>query len=327
MSGKNMVLKKVEKELIRFKKKLFYSSPKDKRLEEAQYKLENMPYEIYDKIINSNFSIQIPKIKSIEETLDKIIDEKCSIARFGDGEFSCMRQSRIAYHDPSEGLAEKLKEVLSSDLPNLLIGLPDCFGSLDCYVPYTQAFWRKYMFKKRQMTYSYLNMDRVYYNAFFNRYYLNYNKTDEYYQKCQKYFKRLKEIWKNRDVVLLEGQQARLGVGNDILDEAKSVSRILFYPIRNAFNKYNQILSAFDDIKTDNLILLALGPTATVLAYDLCKKGYQAIDMGHISAEYECFLRKETPLELKSMGQNCSLEHEPDPNDPEYKKQIVKTIT
>ena len=321
-----MVLKKIEKEVGRFKKKLLHSSPKDKQLEETRYKLENIPYEIYDKIVNKSFSVQIPKIKSIEETLDKIIDEKCSIARFGDGEFSCMRQSRIAYHDPCEGLAEKLKEVLSSDLPNLLIGLPDCFGSLDCYVPYTQAFWRKYMYKKRQMTYSYLDMNRVYYNAFFNRYYLNYNKTEEHYQKCCSYFNKLKEIWKDRDVVLLESQEARFGIGNDILDGAQSISRIIFCPIRNAFNKYDQILSAFNDIDPDNLILLALGPTATVLAYDLYRKGYQAVDMGNISEEYECFLRKETPLELKGMGHNYSMKHDSDPDDPEYKKQIIKTI-
>jgi glycosyltransferase family protein len=223
-------------------------------------------------------------------------------------------------------LAERLKEVISSDLPNLLIGLPDCFGSLDCYVPYTRKFWRKYMSKKRQMTYSFLDMIRVYYNAFFNRYYLNFNKTDEHYQRCSIYIKKLKEIWKDRDVVLFESQEARLGVGNDILDGAKSISRILFCPVRNAFNKYDQILSAFDDINPDNLILVSLGPTATVLAYDLCKKGYQAVDFGHISEEYECFLRKETPMELKSMGRDIKMKHASNPDDPEYKKQIIRTI-
>jgi glycosyltransferase family protein len=237
-----------------------------------------------------------------------------------------MNHSRISFHDPSEYLAERLKEVLSSDLPNLLIGLPDCFGSLDCYVPYTRKFWRKYMSKKRQKTYSYLDMNRIYYNAFFNRYYLNFNKTDEYYQRCCTYFKKLKQIWKNRDVILFEGQEARLGVANDILDGAKSISRILFCPVKNAFNKYDQILSAFNDISPDKLILIALGPTATVLAYDLCKKGYQAVDFGHISAEYECFLRKETPLELKSMGHNITMKHASNPDDPEYKRQIIKTI-
>jgi glycosyltransferase family protein len=320
------MLNKIERELGRFKKKLFYSDKTHNQLEEAQYELGNMPYEIYDKVLNHGFSVRLPKIESIEVTLDRIINDRCSIARFGDGEFSCMNCSRISFHDPSEALAGRLKEVLSSDLPDLLIGLPDCFGSLDCYVPYTKRFWRKYMSKKRQMTYSYLDMNRVYYNAFFNRFYLNFNKTDEYYQECRTYVARLKEIWKNRDIVLLESQEARLGVTNDLLNGAKSISRIIFCPVKNAFDKYDQILSAFDEVRSDVLILAALGPTATVLAYDLCRKGYQAVDIGHISEEYECCLRKETPMELKSMGRNSSMKHASDPDDPEYKKQIVRKI-
>jgi len=35
------------------------------------------------------------------------------------------------------------------------------------------------------------------------------------------------------------------------------------------------------------LILIALGPTATVLAYDLALIGYWAIDIGHVDLEYE----------------------------------------
>ena len=322
-----MILEKVKKELARFKKRLFYSGKKHKQLEEMQYTLDNLPYEIYDKAKRGSVDMPIPHIKSIEETLDKIINDKCSISRFGDGEFACMNRSRIAFHDPSEGLAERLKEVLLSDIPNLLVGLPDCFGSLDCYVPYTRKFWRKWMSKKRQMAYSYLDMDKIYYNAFFNRCYLNYNKTDEFYQRCCAYFEGLKEIWKNRDVVLLESEEARLGVTNDILDGARSVSRIIFCPVKNAYNKYDQILSAFDEVKSDALILIALGPTATVLAYDLCKKGYQAIDFGHICEEYECFLRKETPLESKSAGGKCKMRHASNPDDPEYKNQIIKVIT
>ncbi len=321
-----MILDKVAKEIERFRKKVFYSGKTHKRLEELQYELDNLPYELYDKIQKGYADIQIPRIKSIEETLNKIINDRCSIARFGDGEFSCINRSRIAFHDPSESLANRLKQVLSSDLPDLLIGLPDCFGSLDCYVPYTKKFWRKYMSKKRQKTYALLDMNKTYYNAFFNRYYLNFNKTDEYYQKCSAYFKKLKQIWENKDVVLLESRHARLGLTNDILDGAKSVSRITFQPIRNSFDKYDDILSAFDGIEKDRLILAALGPTATVLAYDLCVKGYQTIDIGHICEEYECFLRKETPLELKSLGKNKKMRPDSDPNDPEYKKQIIKEI-
>jgi len=61
--------------------------------------LENTPYEIYDKIKKSNLCVQIPKIKSIDETLDKILQDKCSLSRFGDGEFGVMFGSRIHYQN------------------------------------------------------------------------------------------------------------------------------------------------------------------------------------------------------------------------------------
>lgn len=320
------MLKKIKRECERIKKKLFNSGQNHKQLEEIQFELINKPYEIYDDIKKNSIKIEIPNIKSIEDTLDKIINEKSSMSRFGDGEFSCINLSRIAYHDPSEALSKRLKEVLSSDVPNILIGLCDCFGSLDCYVPYAKKFWRKHMSKKRKMIYSYLDMNRVYYNAFLNRCYINFNKTEEYYRQCGIYFDKLKQIWVSRDVVILESRDVPLGVTNDILDGAKSISRIIFCPVKNAFNRYDQILSAFNKIDKNTLILAALGPSATVLAYDLHKKGYQAIDIGDINAEYECFLDKKTPLELKEIGRECVIKREFNPDDNQYKKQIIHKI-
>ena len=74
-----------------------------------------------------------------------------------------------------------------------------------------------------------------------------------------------------------------------------------------------------------------MGPTATVLSYDLCKRGFQAVDTGAFDIDYEWFLRKETrlgvPIEYKYVdsgkeGRKC----EP-LDDPEYKSQIAKEIT
>ena len=36
-------------------------------------------------------------------------------------------------------------------------------------------------------------------------------------------------------------------------------------------------------------VLIALGQTATVLAYDLSEAGLQAIDPGHVDVEYEWY--------------------------------------
>ena len=84
------------------------------------------------------------------------------------------------------------------------------------------------------------------------------------------------------------------------------------------------------DIDTDKLIIISLGPTATVLSYDLCKEGYQAIDTGAFDVDYEWFLRKEVelgvPLDFKYVdsgkkGRKCQ-----PLDDPEYKSQIIKEI-
>lgn len=66
---------------------------------------------------------------------------------------------------------------------------------------------------------------------------------------------------------------------------------------------FQNTVKKYDKLK---LILIALGPTATVLAYDLSICGYQAVDIGHIDIEYEWFLQKATeklPVKNKYIGE------------------------
>ncbi len=84
-----------------------------------------------------------------------------------------------------------------------------------------------------------------------------------------------------------------MGMGNDLFSNAKSIKRILC-PAENAFEKYDEILQAAKQYGDNTLILIALGMTATVLAYDLAAAGYWAVDIGHIDIEYEWFLSKAT---------------------------------
>jgi glycosyltransferase family protein len=323
-----MILQKIKKELERFKKRLFYSA-KDRRLEELQFKLDNLPYEIYDKTVRGGLCLPMPTIKTVDETLNRILQDKCSLSRFGDGEFGVMNGSRINYQNRSPELAARLKEVITSNVPNFLIGLPDCFGSLDDYLPAVGNFWQKWMSRKRKMAYSYLDMNRVYYNANFSRVYMQSNKTEEHYRYCGRYYEKIKKIWEGRDVVLCEGEKTRFGMYNDLLAGAKSISRILC-PARSAFDKYDAIVSAFEGISTNTLVLASLGPTATVLAYDLCQKGYQAIDIGALDLDYEWFLRKEiqlgAPVKFKYVDGSSEGRNVSSLEDVEYQKQIIKKI-
>ena len=75
------------------------------------------------------------------------------------------------------------------------------------------------------------------------------------------------------------------------------------------------------------LFLIALGPTATVLASDLSLKGFQAIDIGHLDICYEQTIS----------GTNCAVKGKytnesenghlvDDCNDEQYLSQIITRI-
>ena len=114
-----------------------------------------------------------------------------------------------------------------------------------------------------------------------------------------------------------------------MLINAKSIKRIICPPL-NAFYLYDKILKATLKISKDNLILIALGPTATVLAYDLTKYGYQAVDIGHTDIEYELYLRNATkiiPIPYKYVNEakkgNVNISEVTDKN---YTNQIIYKI-
>ena len=73
---------------------------------------------------------------------------------------------------------------------------------------------------------------------------------------------------------------------------------------------YNKILLEIDKCEKDKLFILSIGPTATILASDLCDKGYQAIDLGHIDIEYEWYLMKaikKVPVKGKFVNETQEL--------------------
>ena len=50
--------------------------------------------------------------------------------------------------------------------------------------------------------------------------------------------KKLKTLWSGRDVVIIEGEKSRLGIGNNLFDNMKSIQRIIC-PVINAFKFFD----------------------------------------------------------------------------------------
>ena len=227
-------------------------------------------------------------VNEIDQTIDKLIHSEESFVRFGDAEIRIIEGNTTKFQDYDPALAERLYEILQYKQEHILVGIPDIFDSLGQYTDKSKGFWMEHLFFSRKTYLKYCNVDKVYENAFFSRLYYIYKDKEQ----SEKWFRRVKEIWKNKDIVIVEGEGTHTGVGNDLIDTAASVERIIC-PSLNAYLQYTEIRQACFTFERDNLFLLALGNTAKLLVSDLTREGYRAIDIGNLDIEYEWYLNKD----------------------------------
>lgn len=265
-----------------------------------------------------------PVVKSPKETLDYIVENNCSVSRFGDGEIKLAKGVDISFQKADKFVCEKMRQTLSSDVKGHIVCLADIFKDLDRYEKSVEKHWKKHLTRYRKTWYKYTLKDKVYYNAFITRPYMELKDKSG----CADWFRSVKSIWDGRDVVFVEGEKSRLGVGNDLFDNAKSIRRILG-PVENAFSKYDELLSEVVKTEKSALILLALGPCATAMALDLHNIGYQAVDIGHIDIEYEWFIagvKKKQPVKNKFVNEAREKEEISDMVDDSYHCEIIAKI-
>ncbi|MCI9361033.1 MAG: DUF1792 domain-containing protein [Hungatella sp.] len=314
-----------EAEKYRLKLKIEYLERRMKQFEKnQQFFEESYMYEIAAKL--NKGELTLPIISSVEDTYKKIIMDKCSVSRYGDGEFEMILGHGIVYQNADEKLAERLQDILCSDLDNHIVAIADDYGGMEGIRKENRNTIRRYMTEEKRMEhYRLLDMDRKYYNAYISRPYVIYphNQTEA----ARKRFEDLKQIWNDQDILFVEGEKTRMGVGNDLFHNARSVTRVIA-PSENAFTVYDEIYHAALQYGPNKLILIALGPTATVLAYDLAKAGYWALDIGHLDLEYEWFLKGKGYSYILHKYNN---EMPGDTNiqdiyDEDYEKSILKTI-
>lgn len=268
-------------------------------------------------------------IMTAEDTIAYIKKNNCSIARYGDGELDIMLQKgEPNFQEGSEKIALELLKVFENTSRNLLICLPRSLVSTKGFESWAKKFWRGWAREKQiQVVQAIREVSKEEYHfgdAYLSRPYTAY-KSRKYSQKM---FSLLKELWVDRDILIVEGEQTRLGVGNDLFKNTKSIKRILA-PAQNAFDCFSEILDSVLAHWRDELVILALGPTATILALYLSQKGIQALDMGHIDIQYEWYLeggKNFTPVEGKYTNEAKGGNEVTECNDVEYLSQIIEIV-
>ena len=156
------------------------------------------------------------KIISKEETLNEIIVNKKSITRFGDGEYRLIFGENAGLQEYNETLSKRLLDILNSDEKNLLIGIniPYTKKDLDERTDISKSMWKSYFSGHKLKIARIINKKKIYYSALISRFYSTFkDKTNSL-----KYILNFKKIWNNRDVLIIEGEKTRVGIGNDLLN-------------------------------------------------------------------------------------------------------------
>ena len=288
-------------------------------MDEMIKQVNKLPANSSKKSFDDIFDISV---KSIDETLDEIIENKKSVVRIGDGELDLIYGEDIIYQHFNPELAKILKDsILNNHNPRVLTCLPDIFTNLDRYnemrgyyavgvLPRFSDFFKE--IEKTKYSYG---------STFMSRMYMSFKDKS----KSQHYFHKLRKIWQNKDILIVEGEYTRSGVGNDLFENVRSIQRIIC-PAEDAYDEVHEIEEAIRNNAQNKLILLMLGPTAKVIVNDLQDLDNQILDIGHIDTKYEWF--KMDAKYVVSIGKNKHMAESVDKNlneedNPQYQKEII----
>ncbi len=239
-------------------------------------------YFLYEKGILHNHI----QVHTVDETIDELLHTNKSMVRFGDGEIVMIKGGSLMLQKASPEIARGLAEILRYTEEDLIVTIPGVFETLSDHRKASRQFWRDHLFFCRKIYEKYCNPNRIYYNTFVSRCYYYLEDRDGVGAK----FAKIRKIWENKDIVIVEGERTHNGVGNDLFDTARSIERIICPP-SDAYRAVPAILDACTDYDRDRLFVLSVGVAAKFLAVELFQRGYRALDIGNMDMEYEWYVR------------------------------------
>lgn len=253
-----------------------------------------------------------------------MLKNNLSLIRFGDGEINLFSGENIYFQDYLSKIYDDFLKITQNSKNNVLISIPDALGTLKNKPLYIRWHWVSHI-KKQKKSYKILfNRNLTYGNAHFSRPY-----TDiKDYNRSKSYFKKIKELWEDKRLLIVEGEFTRNGYKNDLFNNSKDLQRIIC-PSENAYNYIPEIKNQILDFFCHDLILFSLGPASKIIIHELSSLNYICIDIGHLDSEYEWFLKRDNLKKTKfshkhtaDIKDNNILEV----SDSEYLKSILVEI-
>ena len=201
-----------------------------------------------------------PPVLSESESIERIVRDKVSVARFGDGEYKLCRNKSLRFQRHSKELAHRLRMILYCDVPNFYAAVVSPLLGGENHK------WKNHFVHNYRIIVKLNDTPRL-------------NSLVSFVEKPGD-IDRMKSIWHNRKAALITNPQTmRMAESCGFFTNASALN-FISVPNTETFSRYPSLLKEAKRQPDDTLFLLACGPTATVLAYNLHIAGYQAVDIG-----------------------------------------------
>ena len=210
-------------------------------------KEENLKFEILSSIediyiyrISNSKSIlnnRLLKVLDHEKTLDLLLTKPKSFCRFGDGEIELCMGNGIPFQKYNPDLQKILLEILQTN-NNMYVGVDyNYFSCINLLTDTVKKFQINNAKKYRNFLIEVCNKERCYIATGFTQLYLMYNSFDYDY-----YYKKVKNLFKDRELVIFAGDGVLDKLKYDIFELAKSKEYIKA-PNINAFSEFDNLLN------------------------------------------------------------------------------------
>lgn len=272
-----------------FKHNLYYLFTTDirKDLLDREYRIKDQAVE--DCIYEFNEDNEILKklcILDADQSIDKLLNEPKSFARFGDGEVAIINGEDKPFQTYNPLLAEKLRNLLNKSRDDIYIGINrSYFMSPFGFAEHNHRFYRLYGTDLRRFFVQNADPNAVYLEACCFGGYYRFDNVDYSVQ-----IEKNKSVFRGRKIALVAGNGVFEKLEYNIFDEAADFM-ILHAPAKNAFDEYDNIIETVKkNVPKDWIVCLILGMTATALVGDLTDEGYIAWDIGHVAKDYDAYM-------------------------------------
>lgn len=225
-----------------------------------------------------------PCVLSPEDTFDLITDHPKSFVRTGDGEVKLMMGMDQPFQRYEKEVADRLIDMLAHPREDLYIGLNRYF-----FVPLMEEgnpeYYRRWSYEFREVYMKHCAEGVTYIDSAFTSCDFRKSRIEQ-----GNWYDRWKNLFSDRDIVIVCGEGILDKLEYDIFEKAKS-KRFIYGPRISAWDKHDDLIREITTtVSKEQVLVFILGMAGKAMIPELTDMGYTCWDVGHLAKYYNAYM-------------------------------------